>query len=97
MTEFESPSPVRIRTGEYPLQLREAVVQFELAFLAKALDLHNGNVSRTAASLGVTRRTLQLKIKRCGLYSNCIKLDNPSLIPRQRHRLNSDSMKDLNP
>jgi len=67
MNETETPNPVRIRTGEYPLQLREAVVQFELAFLAKALDRHDGNVSRTAVSLGVTRRTLQLKIKRCGL------------------------------
>lgn len=67
MTGFESPSPVRIGTRKYPLQLREAVVQFELAFLAKALDRHDGNISRTAVSLGVARRTLQIKIKRCGL------------------------------
>lgn len=69
MTDSESSNPVLIRTREYPLQLREAVIQFELVFLAKALDRHDGNLSRTAISLGVARRTLQLKIKRCGLNS----------------------------
>jgi DNA-binding NtrC family response regulator len=49
-------------------QLADAVGQFEKAFLLEQLQQQRWHVSRTAAALGVNRRTLQRKMKRYGLY-----------------------------
>jgi len=49
-------------------QLAQAVAQFEKAFLLQQLQQKRWHVSRTAASLGINRRTLQRKMKRHGLY-----------------------------
>ncbi len=49
-------------------QLDQAIAQFEKAFLLEQLQQMRWHVSRTAASLGINRRTLQRKMKRYGLY-----------------------------
>ena len=49
---------------DIPQQLfHEAREQFERIFLRRALEMANGNVSRTAAAIKLTRRNLQRKIK----------------------------------
>ncbi|MCY3790519.1 MAG: sigma 54-interacting transcriptional regulator [Gemmatimonadetes bacterium] len=49
---------------DIPQQLfHEAREQFERIFLRRALERANGNVSRTAATIKLTRRNLQRKIK----------------------------------
>ena len=45
----------------------EAVSQFEKFYLAAKLKEFDGNISRTAAKIGVTRRNLHRKIKALGL------------------------------
>jgi DNA-binding NtrC family response regulator len=46
---------------------REAVVDFERSYLLSALRANNGNVSRTAAAIGMVRQSLQQKIRELGL------------------------------
>jgi len=46
---------------------REAVVDFERDYLLSALRANGGNVSRTAAAIGMVRQSLQQKIRELGL------------------------------
>ena len=50
------------------LPLAEAIGHFEKDYLLEQLQRHRWHVGRTAASLGIDRRTLQRKMKRLGLY-----------------------------
>jgi len=49
--------------GDY----REARRQFEIAYLTRKLREHGGNVTRTAAAIGLERQTLQEKIRQLGI------------------------------
>ena len=51
------------KQGEFPIDYRVAMEQFERRFIKRALILHRGNVSKTARSLNIGRRNLQLKIR----------------------------------
>jgi DNA-binding NtrC family response regulator len=46
---------------------REAIETFERAWIGAALNAHGGNVSRTAAAIGLARQSLQQKLKELGL------------------------------
>ncbi|MBS1106957.1 MAG: two component, sigma54 specific, transcriptional regulator, Fis family [Deltaproteobacteria bacterium] len=46
---------------------REAVADFERSYLLSALRANGGNVSRTAAAIGMVRQSLQQKIRELGL------------------------------
>ena len=46
---------------------RAAIEHFERTWLSAALEAHEGNVSRTAASIGIARQSLQQKLKELGL------------------------------
>ena len=46
---------------------RAAVRTFERGFLSAALEEHRGNVSRTAAAVGMKRQALQQKLSDLGL------------------------------
>ena len=46
---------------------REARRQFEVAYLTRKLHEHNGNVTRTAATIGLERQSLQEKIRQLGI------------------------------
>jgi DNA-binding NtrC family response regulator len=48
---------------------RQTVESFERDFLLRALREHEGNVSRTAQSIGMVRQSLQQKIRELGLRS----------------------------
>lgn len=54
-----------------PQTLAERVVEFEAREIAAALDLHHGNTLRAAETLGLPRRTLNDKMRRYGLSSDC--------------------------
>jgi transcriptional regulator with GAF, ATPase, and Fis domain len=47
--------------------LRDARAAFEARFIAEQLEKHGGNVSRTAAAIGISRVMLQKKMKDYGL------------------------------
>ncbi|HTQ26459.1 MAG TPA: sigma 54-interacting transcriptional regulator [Candidatus Binataceae bacterium] len=47
--------------------LRRARAAFEADYIARVLDQHNGNVSRAAVALGLSRASLQKKMKEYGL------------------------------
>jgi two-component system nitrogen regulation response regulator NtrX len=46
---------------------RQAIEDFERAFLAEALRKNDGNVSRTADAIDLARQNLQIKLKELGL------------------------------
>jgi two-component system response regulator HupR/HoxA len=46
------------------VSLADAVEELERELIAEALGKHNGNISRAARHLGLTRRGLQLKLGR---------------------------------
>jgi DNA-binding NtrC family response regulator len=48
---------------------RQAVEDFEREYLLGALREHDGNISRTAAAIGMVRQSLQQKIRELGLRS----------------------------
>ncbi|MFZ5432158.1 MAG: helix-turn-helix domain-containing protein [Calditrichota bacterium] len=52
------------RGHAYPANLRKARDQFEGHFLKIALELNHGNVSQTSKMIGISRRNLQLKIRK---------------------------------
>lgn len=50
-----------------PSDFREARQRFEAAYLARKLRENQGNVTRTAAAVGLERQSLQEKIKKLGI------------------------------
>ena len=46
---------------------KEAVTAFESTYIARALEAHGGNISRTAEAIGMVRQSLQQKIRELGL------------------------------
>ncbi|MEB2344587.1 MAG: sigma-54 dependent transcriptional regulator [Deltaproteobacteria bacterium] len=53
--------------GRFADAKRQAVEHFERSFLLAALRANGGNVSRTAAAIGMVRQSLQQKIRELGL------------------------------
>jgi DNA-binding NtrC family response regulator len=53
--------------GPLAASLPEARAVFEAQYISEVLHRHDGNVSRAAAALGVSRVALQKKMKRYGL------------------------------
>jgi DNA-binding NtrC family response regulator len=49
---------------------RQTVEGFEREYLSEALRAHEGNVSRTAAAIGMVRQSLQQKIRELGLKAD---------------------------
>jgi ActR/RegA family two-component response regulator len=47
----------------YPMDLRIAVRRFTQAHIQRALELHEGNITKTAKALGMSRRSIQLKLR----------------------------------
>ncbi|HVT57036.1 MAG TPA: sigma-54 dependent transcriptional regulator [Thermoanaerobaculia bacterium] len=58
------------RGADFQTAKAEVVDRFERAYLAAALREHAGNLSRTAASLGIHRQSLQQKLRKLGLQAN---------------------------
>ena len=46
---------------------QEVVQDFEAAFIRSALELHKGNMSRTAPAIGMKRQALQQKVRELGI------------------------------
>jgi DNA-binding NtrC family response regulator len=46
---------------------REARRQFEIAFIKAKLREHGGNITRTAAAIGLHRQSLQEKLRELGI------------------------------
>ena len=55
------------RNGFEEKDFREAKRQFEVAYLMKQLSDHRWNVSRTAATIGLHRQSLQEKLRELGI------------------------------
>jgi transcriptional regulator with GAF, ATPase, and Fis domain len=53
------------------MSLHETVAALERSMITEALLKHHGNISRTARELKLTRRGLQLKLKRLSLKRTC--------------------------
>jgi len=58
-----APGGDLLDAGDY----REARRRFEAAYLTQKLREHGGNVTRTAAAIGLERQSLQEKIKQLGI------------------------------
>jgi DNA-binding NtrC family response regulator len=58
-----SPPPPRAQEDAQPMRLADV----ERAHIEQTLDRHDGNITHTAASLGIDRRTLQRKLRSYGI------------------------------
>lgn len=67
---------------EQGLSLRQASKEFERQFLIASIRHRDGNLSRTAQSLGVHRNTLRYKLERLGITAR----DYASKAPRPKRR-----------
>jgi transcriptional regulator with PAS, ATPase and Fis domain len=72
MSDGEIKRPLRLKERleilctemvEKGILFTEASEQFERCFIAEAMRRHDGNLVRTAASLGIHRNTLSKKVK----------------------------------
>ncbi len=54
-----------LSTGDY----REAKKQFEIAYIKAKLREHEGNITRTAAAIGLHRQSLQEKLRELGIHA----------------------------
>ncbi len=61
--ERESGIPAFLSLDDY----REARKQFEVAFINTKLREHGGNITRTAAAIGIHRQSLQEKLRELGI------------------------------
>ncbi len=61
-----SPGPASSHASA-PMFMSAAVEALERKMIVEKLQIHNGNVTRTARDLGITRRGLQLKLARYGI------------------------------
>jgi DNA-binding NtrC family response regulator len=73
--QLDAPREMPIRPSQSPgLSFadakRETVESFERQYLSKALRENEGNVSRTAGSIGMVRQSLQQKIRELGLSAD---------------------------
>jgi DNA-binding NtrC family response regulator len=62
-TEVEPETALTLRKAYYSLNYKQARLEFEAEYLARALERERGNVTRTARVIGMARRLLQLKIQ----------------------------------
>ncbi len=58
--------PDFLRTADY----REARKQFEIAYIKTKLREHGGNITRTAAAIGLHRQSLQEKLRELGIQAD---------------------------
>lgn len=67
-----APLPATRHPEQLPLTFKEAKQQvveaFEREFITRALQRHQGNITKTAAELGLHRQQLQQKIRELGLH-----------------------------
>jgi DNA-binding NtrC family response regulator len=68
--EVATPRTDGIAARTFSAAKREAVVEFERSYLLAALRANGGNVSRTAAAIGMVRQSLQQKIRELGLRAD---------------------------
>jgi two-component system response regulator AtoC len=61
------PSEISATPAPNGSLLRDARADFEARYIAEALAHNGGNVSRTATMLGISRFSLQRKVKEYGL------------------------------
>jgi transcriptional regulator with GAF, ATPase, and Fis domain len=63
----ESRAAAHVAAGAKTLPLEQARAAWEAGYLAEVLKRHNGNVSRAAIALGISRVTMQKKMKEYSL------------------------------
>ena len=56
-----------LRSEKAPIQSGSTLAQVEAEYIRHTLDLYEGNISRTAKTLGIDRGTLARKMKKHGL------------------------------
>ena len=69
-TRASDATHAAVPSAATPQPLREARTAFEIRYVADVLRRHGGNVSRAAATLGISRVALQKKMKQFGLREN---------------------------
>jgi DNA-binding NtrC family response regulator len=73
-SDFGIPSLARSHTAGQPdfiaaADYREARRQFEIAYIKAKLREHGGNITRTAAAIGLHRQSLQEKLRELGIQA----------------------------
>ncbi len=64
---FETPLPSELRDGDPTEGLVGYLQSCERAYIAKVLEANDGQIARTAAHLGISRKNLWERMKRLGL------------------------------
>jgi len=59
--------PNRIKSNEKDTEMDLDIVRMEKRFIEKALRLHNGNMTKASAELGITRTALYRRLEKYGL------------------------------
>jgi DNA-binding NtrC family response regulator len=64
---FETPLPNALRDGDVAEGLATYLQSCERAYIVKALETNEGQIARTAAHLGISRKNLWERMKRLDL------------------------------
>ena len=79
MKKPKKSKKIFVEGADYPVTLVEAERQFATTYLITSLWLHQGNVLQTALTLGVSRRTLQIRILDLRINSAKLRKDSQAL------------------
>ncbi|AIY04944.1 transcriptional regulator, NifA/NtrC family [Planococcus sp. PAMC 21323] len=60
----QKPEDFIVQSTTELLPLEEYLFEAEMYYLQKAMDLHNGNVTKAAAALGMSRQNLQYRLRK---------------------------------
>lgn len=79
MKKTKKTKSIFVDGADYPVTLVEAERQFATAYLINNLWLHTGNILQTALTLGVSRRTLQIRILDLRINSTKLRKESRAL------------------
>lgn len=63
-TGAHKPEDFIVQSNKEMLPLEDYLLQAEIYYLQKAMDLHKGNVTKAAAALGMSRQNLQYRLRK---------------------------------
>ena len=84
----------RTSSPHFPTPYRSARLEWERHYLLTALRQHKGNVTETAKAIGLSRRNLQLRLRKLEIKPSELRQDTQAELfrPKQRATGNAEAV-----
>jgi len=94
-TTSPTPKPGRkivIDLKSVPINYKAVTRLFCQRYLTAALQMHSWNVTKCAKALGISRRTLQLRMRQLGIHEGVNAESNPNVIDAAEPQMTIESV-----